>query len=98
MPTRTITTSGEEILPRNRLRKSFIIQNEDELITCFVKRESPGNTTVSTTNHDHRIPRESALAINSETDGKEPIQDRWTIVAESGTPRVSFFETEDIVR
>ena len=32
------------------------------------------------------------------TDGKEAIEDRWTIIAASGTPRVSFFETENIER
>jgi len=98
MSTRTITTSGEEFLPRNRLRKSFVIQNEDGTINCFIKRESPGTTDVSTTDHDHRLARETSLALNFTTDGKEAIQDRWTIVATSGTPRISFFETEDIRR
>lgn len=98
MATRTITTSGEEFLPQNRLRKSFVIQNEDAAITCFIKRESPGTTNVSTTDHDHRLPRETSLALNFTNDGKEAIQDRWTIVAASGTPRISFFETEDVRR
>ena len=98
MPSRTITTTGEELLPQNKLRKSFVVQNEDLAIDCFLKKERPGNTTVSTTDHDHRLPRETPLAINSETDGLEAIQERWTIVAASGTPRISLFETEDIRR
>lgn len=74
------------------------MQNEDATISCFVKRESPGNTTVSTTDHDHRLGPSGHIALNWTTDGKEAIQDRWTIVAASGTPRISFFETEDVVR
>ena len=98
MPSKTISTSGEELIVRNRLRRSFIIQNEDGAINVFIKRERPGSTTVSTTDHDHRIGVGGNIALNSDTDGKEAIQDRWTIVADSGTPRISLFETEDVVR
>lgn len=98
MASRTITTTAEELWPRNRLRKSFVIQNEDATIAVAIKREAPGNTTVSSTDHDHRIRAGGSIAVNFGTDGKEAIQDRWTIIAESGTPRISFFETEDIVR
>ena len=98
MPTRTITTVGEEFFPQNRLRKSFVIQNEDPSITCFIKREKPGTTDVSATEHDHRLPREAAMAINDETDAEEAVKDRWTVIATSGTPRISFFETEDVRR
>ena len=98
MATRTLTTSAEEILPRNRLRRSWIIQNEDSAIAMFLKRENPGTTGVSSIDHDHRIAAGGSIAISDFTDGKEQVQDRWTIVAASGTPRVSFFETEDIVR
>lgn len=98
MASRTITTTAEEVLPRNRLRRSWIIQNEDTAINVFIKREREGTPTVSTTDHDHRLGPGGSLALNSDTDGKEAIEDRWTIVAASGTPRVSVFETEDIVR
>ena len=98
MPSRTITTTAEELIPRNRLRRSFVIQNEDSTINCFISREAPQFTTVSTTVHDHRVGPGGSLALNWENDGKEAIQDRWTIVAASGTPRISLFETEEIVR
>ena len=98
MASRTISTTAEELIPRNRLRRSMVFQNEDAAINAFVMRESPGNTTVSTTIHDHRLGPGSSLALNWETDGKEAIQDRWTIVATSGTPRISLFETEEVVR
>jgi hypothetical protein len=98
MASKLISTTASELLPRNRLRKSFIVQNEDTVIDCYIKREEPRFTTVSTTDHDHRLARETSLSINSETDGKEAIEDRWTIIAASGTPRISYFETEDIVR
>ena len=60
--------------------------------------EKPGTTTVSTTVHDHRISPGGTIAVNSDTDGKEQIVERVTIIAASGTPRISFFETEDIRR
>lgn len=98
MPSRTISTSAEELIPRNRLRRSLIVQNEDASINVFVMRESPGNNTVSTTIHDHRIGPGGNISLNDNTDGKEAIQDRWTIIAASGTPRISLFETEDVIR
>ncbi len=98
MASRTITATGEELIPRNRLRKSMVIQNEDTSVNIFIKRESPGNTTVSTTDHDHRLGPAASISLNFGTDGQEAIQDRWTIVAASGTPRISLFETEDVIR
>jgi len=98
MASRTISVTAEELLLRNRLRKSFIIQNEDDTIAVFIKQERVATPTVSATDHDHRIGAGGFLAVNTDTDGTEAIQDRWTIIAASGTPRISFFETEDVVR
>jgi len=98
MATRTISTTAEVVFPRNRLRKSFAIQNEDAVINIFVKQERAETATVSTTDHDHRLSPGASIAINSDIDGAEAVQDRWTIVAASGTPRIAFFETEDVVR
>lgn len=98
MPSRTISGSAEELVPENRLRKSLLIGNEDTSIAVFVMQEDPGNTTVSTTVHDHRLAGEGSVAINSLLDGEKAIKGRWTIVAASGTPRISVFETEDVKR
>lgn len=98
MATKTLSTTAEEVLPRNRLRKSWIIQNEDLTIDVFLKLERATTPTVSSTDHDHLIGAGGSLALNTDTDGTEAIQDRWTAIAASGTPRISFFETEDIVR
>lgn len=98
MASRTIANTASELLPRNRLRRSMVVQNEDATIDVFIKRERPSALTVSTTDHDHLLAAGSAIALNFGTDGTEAVQDRWTIVAASGTPRVSFFETEETVR
>jgi len=98
MATKIIGTSAVEFLPRNRLRKSFVVQNEHDTATCFVKKERAATPSVSPTDHDHRLARETALAVNDTTDGKEAIQDRWTIISDTADTRISFFETEDIVR
>lgn len=80
------------------MRKSFLVQNEDAALDCFIMQEDPNGLTVSTTVHDHRLGPGGLLAINSLTDGEEAIKARWTIIAASGTPRVSVFETEDLRR
>lgn len=80
------------------MRKSMVFQNEDTTDSIFIKRERDGALTVSTTDHDHRLAPGGALALNFGTDGLEAIQDRWTCVSSANTPRVSLFETEDIVR
>lgn len=98
MASRTITNAASELIPRNRLRKSFVVQNEDTALNVFIKRERDGALTASTTDHDHRVSPGGSLALNNGTDGHEAIQDRWSVIAESGTPRISHFETEDIVR
>ena len=98
MPSRTISTVAEELFPQNGLRKSFAVENEDATIQIFIMKERPGGTTVSTTVHDHNVRPSATIAVNYDTDGKEAVQERWTIVAASGTPRISFIETEDIKR
>ncbi|MFQ5751667.1 MAG: hypothetical protein ACE5HI_06670 [bacterium] len=95
MPIKTLSTSAEELVPENRLRTSLAIQNEDATINMFIKFEKPGNTTVSSTDHDHRLAAGDVIGLNKLVDGKEQVQARVTIIAASGTPIVSFFETEE---
>jgi len=99
MPTLATSTSIAEVFPENLLRKSFIIQNEDSAINVFVRQEKPELTdAVSSTVHDHRIGPGGSIAINRDTDGKQSIIGRWTVISASGTPLISFFETEDVER
>lgn len=98
MSTKLTSTSAEEVFPRNTLRKSFVIQNEDPAVAVFIKKERADTPTVSSTDHDHRIGPGGALALNNLNDGPEAIQDRWTVVAASGNPRISYFETEEVTR
>lgn len=98
MSTKLLSIVAEELLPQNTYRKSFIIQNEDGTDTVYIKRERRETPTVSATDHDHRLGPGAAMAINNGTDGDAAIKDRWTSVASANTPRVSFFETEDINR
>lgn len=98
MSSRTISTAAEELFPRNKLRKSFAVQNEDVSVVVYLKKERAVTPTVSATDHDHGLRPTATIALNFETDGEEAIQDRWTVVAASGTPRISFIETETIHR
>jgi len=98
MPSTTISVTAQELLPRNKLRKSFAIENEDSTIQMYIKKERAVPPTVSATDHDHNIRPGATIALNFDTDGQEAIQDRWTIIAASGTPRVAYIETETISR
>lgn len=98
MASKLTSTTAAEVVPRNTMRKSFVIQNEDTTDAVFIKRERGETPTVSSTDHDHRVGPGGAIALNDFNDGKEAVQDRWTAVAAANTPRISFFETEDVKR
>jgi hypothetical protein len=98
MATKLTSTTAAEVVPRGTLRKSIIFQNEDATDTIYLKRERAETPTVSSTDHDHRLSPGGILTLNYGTDGMAPTQDRWTAVASANTPRLSFFESEDVVR
>lgn len=98
MPLMNATTTPSELFPRNSMRRSFVIQNQDSVSNIFIKRERTPHTTVSLTDHDHRIGPGGAIALNWVNDGSSAIQDRWTIIAAAGTPLIAWFETEEIAR
>lgn len=98
MSTRLTSVAAAEVLPRNISRKSFAIQNEDTTDSVFIKFERSENTTVSATDHDFKLTPGSVLALNTNNDGVQAICARITGVASANTPRISFFETEDVVR
>lgn len=98
MASKTVSTAAEAIVLRNQLRVSWIVQNEDTTDAVFLKKETGTALTVSSTDHDHRIGPGGSLALNKLTDGEEAVQERWTIIAAANTPRVSYFETENIRR
>lgn len=98
MPSRIISTTPEELFPQNRLRKSFLVENEDSTIQIYIKKERPGELTVSPTDHDHNVRPAATISVSDQSDGAEAVQERWTIVAASGTPRISYAESESINR
>lgn len=98
MSSTTIPNSAVLLINPNRLRKSLVFQNQDSTIDVFLKLEKGTALTVSTTDHDHRIGPGASLALALDSDGDEQVKGRWTAIAASGTPRVSFFETEDVRR
>lgn len=98
MASKTVSNVAQELLPNNSNRKSFVIQNEDTADTIYVKFERSEFTSVSSTDHDHRLGPGGALALNFGNDGKKQIQSRITVIASANTPRLSYFETEDLER
>jgi hypothetical protein len=91
----TASTSVQQLIPQNMLRKSLVFQNVDGSIIIYIKRERPGVNNVSATDFDLRLNPGAAFSLNTLLDGEEAIQDRWTVIAASGTPQVAVFETED---
>lgn len=85
-------------IQRNRLRKSFLIQNVDGAIVIYVKRERGPVLSISTTDYDFRLAPGAGFALNNTVDGLQAIQDSYSFLAASGTPSVAVFETEDILR
>lgn len=98
MPTLTVGAAAVELLERSRLRKSFVVQNEDAANQIYIKRERATTPTVSAADHDHRLGPGGSIALNFGNDGVEAVQDRWTIIASAAGTVVSFFETEDQLR
>jgi hypothetical protein len=98
MPNIVTSIVAVEVLPRNTARKSLVFLNEDAADSVFIKKERAENTTVSATDHDYRIGPGGVIALNSVNDGTQAIQERWTCIASANTPRLAYFETEDITR
>lgn len=96
--TKTTSTQAETLLPGNAYRKSFAIQNEDGTDSVYIKREKNETLSVSSTDHDWKVGPGGSLSLNSLLDGTEMIQSRFTVIASANTPRISFFESEDIRR
>lgn len=98
MPSLATSTSAQLLLNRNRLRKSVIVFNEDATDAVFLKRENGTALSVTATDHDIRIGPGGFWGMSSLQDGKEAIEDSYTVIAAANTPRVSFFESEDVLR
>lgn len=98
MSSKLTSVAAIEIVPRNTYRKSLIILNEDSVDSVYIKRERAETPTVSATDHDWKIGPGGNISLNSITDGMENIQDRYTAIASANTPRIAYFETEDIKR
>lgn len=98
MPSLATSTSAVEVVPQNLVRKSIIFLNEDTTDSIFLMRERNATPTVSSTVHDFKLSPGASLAINQNTDGSQAIQERYTCIASANTPRLAYFETEDIKR
>lgn len=98
MSTKLAAATADELMPQNAQRKSFTLQNEDLVDSIYVKKERPGATTVSATDHDYKIFPAASISLNFQSDGEEAIKERWTFIASANTPRIAIVETEDIKR
>ncbi len=98
MATKTIANSATIIVPANASRKSLALLNEDTTDSVYIKREEGESLSVSSTDHDWKLLPGAAIAFNSQVDGIKAIRARYTAVSSANTPRISFFESEDIDR
>ncbi len=98
MATKTTSTQASELIPRNPARKSLAILNEDGTDSLWIEREEGEALTVSSTKHIWKLGPLGGIAFNSQADGDEAIHARYTVIASANTPRVAYFETEDIKR
>lgn len=96
--TKLTSIAASELIPANANRRSLAIQNEDNTDSIYLKREAGESLTCSATDHDWKIGPGGSMAFNSMIDGVRAIQARYTVIASANTPRVAFFESEDIQR
>lgn len=90
-----LSTSAVQAVPQGNLRKSILFLNPDGAINIFLKKERGGGLTVSSTDFDVRISPGGSFAMNTNDDGEDAVQERWTAIAASGTPNLVIFETKD---
>lgn len=90
--------TASEIIPGNVNRKSLIIQNEDAADSLFIMRERGEAVLVTSTVHDFKLQPGSSISFNALMDGTQAVQARYTGIASANTPRIAFFESEDIQR
>ncbi len=98
MPSVTISGTASEIIPANANRKSLVIQNQDTTDSVFIKREFGQDKNVTSTVQDFKLQPGSSISFNSLLDGIQAVTARYTGISSANTPRISFFESEDIVR
>lgn len=98
MASKTVSTAASELIPANTSRKSLAILNEDTTDSIYIMRERGELLTVSATVHDWKVGPGGSLSFNSLMDGTQAIQARYTVIASANTPRVAFFESEDVLR
>ena len=98
MPLITVPNTASELVSKNTMRKSLLLLNEDAANSVYIKRERSEKTTVSATDHDHRIGPGASFSLNSMLDGKEWIEGRYTAITSAGNVNIAVFETEDIRR
>jgi len=98
MPLIVVPNAASELVPKNTMRKSLLLLNEDAANSVYIKRERSEATTVSATDHDHRIGPGASFSLNSTLDGKEWIIGRYSAITSAGNVNVAVFETEDIIR
>ncbi len=94
MPIVTTSTQAAELVGRSKVRQSLVFKNEDAALAVYIKKERNGALNVSSTVHDFKLDAGESFALVAMQDGDEAIQDRWTVIAASGTPIVSVYETE----
>lgn len=98
MASKQIPTAAVELIPNNASRKSLSIQNQDATDSIYLKKEENGQLSVSSTDHDWKLGPNSSLFLSTGVDGIQTIRGRFTAVSSANTPRIAYFETEDVRR
>lgn len=91
-----LSTSAATAVPQGNLRRSLLFLNVDGAINIYLKKERPGSTSVTSSDFDVRIAPGGSFSLNTNDDGAEAVQERWTAIAASGTPNLCIFETKDL--
>ena len=90
-----LSVTAIEAVPQGNLRRSLLFINTDGAISIYLKKERPGGLVVTTSNFDVLLQPGGSFSLNTQEDGEEAVQERWTAIAASGTPNLCIFETKD---
>lgn len=96
MPQVATSTGGAIVVPQNKLRKSIIFKNIDATDSIFL--ETGNGTGVTSSTAGLKLAPGGILTFNSFLDGESTIQNQWFAIASANTPKLLWYETEDVQR
>lgn len=89
MTQQLLSTVGKVVLERNPFRRSFLVHNPNSITSWLLRSDANG---IKTGNAEIRLPEGAAILVEWLNQGSDAVVDRWSAIAESGTPTIIITE------